>query len=357
MKKIIFLSALLTILTFPCPLRAQDSVDVVVISKQIGRFINLSERNYFRLFPSYENFQLAYFTRDSADAYSIHVYHRDEKGLQQKDMPVKKTVLLTAGEKIDNYDKVIKGSYTTGSNPDELRFIRISRNEIENELEKQPKYNYNYSLVGESETDYKQFFPRKSWFNFSAGLTFTNFDFDELHNLTDQIDSYFNAREYSAHAMKSDYQVGPFYRFRGTFELTQNLSVAIIIDENFKSQSIKYDAVTIMGSYSFTDLLDKFVPFAGLGYTKNNFSTVIKYNNAEIDTMQGRLQSVSVDGGTKGFIAEAGIKFLLTDYFNIGIAADYYFLSVYRYETNIAGIISEIKPGNFGAEVFLTIKF
>ena len=130
-----------------------------------------------------------------------------------------------------------------------------------------------------------------------------------------------------------------------------------MVDGNFKNQSIKYDAVTFMGLYNFTNLSETFVPYAALGYTRNNFSITIQYNNAIIDSWEGRLQSITIDGGTEGIIIEAGIKIILSDYFNFGIAADYYFLSAYNYENEFPVIGSEIKPGNIGADAGIIIKF
>ncbi len=355
MKNLIFLFALMIISFFPYSTRAQDSVEVVVTSQRVGPFIEPASRDYFKILSDYENFALAYFSKDSADDYTLHIFYKENRDFHHQQIELKEANLLRFGENFDNYEKIADGSYTRGSNPARLDFIRFSRKEINNKLIDRWKYFTNYTLVGETDADYSKFFPHHSWFSFSAGVVMTNFNFDELKYFTDKIDSYYKSTGYDIHPLGNDYQVGPFLRFKGTIDITQNISAAVMIDANFKSQTTKYDAVSLMGIYNFTDLMESFVPFAGLGYTKNLFKVTIQYGNVVIDSLQGRFESVSIDGGTEGIITEAGIKTKFEGLLDVGIAFNYYLLTTYK--TSYAGVSPEIEPGNFGAELFFNIKF
>lgn len=357
MRKLTFILAILNILVQQNPLKAQDSVQVVILSQRTGLYIEPEERSYYNLFSTDNNFVLAYFTRDSVDSYTAVITWQNDKGLQERKVKIKKMSLLNFGERINNYEKIKAKNYTMGENRVEPEFVWVKKSDIDNKIKELTGKTIDYPLLKAPDTDYANLFKHYPRFGISAGSAYTNFKFDELNSLTDKIDNHFKAKGYDVHPLETDYNLGSILRFKGIVEFTADLSAVLMLDYNIINEDIKYNAVTLMGLYSFTGLMNNFVPFAGLGYTRNNFNINVDYGSTIIDTLQGMLEAVIVDGGTEGLIAEAGIKALIGNSFSIGIAADYYFLTTYKYEVDYMGFSSEIKPGNLSAGIFFNILF
>ncbi len=358
MKKLVFIIAFINLLFFPGLLRAQDSLEVVVFSQRVGPFIDPGERDYFRVFLDDKNFVLAYCTRDSVDAYSVHIVYLDNKEIKERQIAVQKISLLNFGEKFDNYEKIKQGDYTRGSNPPELKFLWIKKDEISKNIKSTRNNSFvDYPIITGTGVDYKKLLIHYPRFGIGISAAGTNFKFEGLEYLTGKIDNYYKAKGYDVKPINPDYNLGAIFRLKAIIEMTPDISASLMVDNNLTGK-IKYSALTLIGLYDFIHLPGNFVPFAGLGYSKNRFNINIDYGRASVDSLGGMLESVSVDGGTEGLFTEAGIKAVLGNSVYIGIAADYYFLTTYKSEeTAFADFSVEIKPGNFSAGIFLNIIF
>lgn len=357
MKKLIFLLAAGIVFLMQYSAKAQDSVEVVIVSHLVGPFIEPEEHDYYNIFSVDNNFLLAYFTRDSIDLYSAHIIYFDDKGLQERKINIKEKSLVNLGERINNNEKFKAGNYKIGSDPAILEFVWIKKDDININVLNQQKTSSDYPLLKKTDADYKKFFSHYPRFGMGLGLTYLNFNFDELLVLTNAIDNYYYNKGFYVSPRALDYKAGPVFRFKGLVDFTSTLSASLMVEYNISNSDINYNSFTLMGLYTYKDLSEYFNPFAGVGYTRNNFNITVDYGSATVDTLGGMLESVKVDGGTEGLIAEAGIKALFGNSFSIGIAADYYFLTTYKYKVNYISFNSEIKPGNFGAGIFINILF
>ncbi len=184
MKKQAFLLAVLFILILHYSVKAQDSVEVIILCPQIGPFIELSERNYYGLFSTDVNFQLAYIARDSDKVYSARIIFGDEKGSLERKITLKEVSLFNIAERITNYEKIKAGEYTVGENPAQLSFVWVEKEEINNRIKKLQNALTNITLLNETKNDYEKFFYHYPRYGISLGIAFTNFNFDELVSLT-----------------------------------------------------------------------------------------------------------------------------------------------------------------------------
>ncbi len=303
-----FLSIVLYILILQYSVEAQDSVEVTILCPQIGPFIELSERNYYRIFSTDVNFQLAYILRDSDKVYSARIIFGDETGSKERKVDLKEVSLFNIAERLTNFEKIKTGEYTVGENPARLSYVWVKKEEINKKIKKEQKLQSNFMLTNNTGNDYEKFFFHYPRFGISLGPSFTDFNFDEIASLTNEVDKYFNERGYAVSPQKDfDYKLGSVFRIKGLFEITAEMSAALMIEYNLSNSKIEYQAMTLMAMYRFTSLIDNFAPYAGLGYTRNNFLVTIDYGKASVDSLGGMLESVTVDGETAGLITEAGI--------------------------------------------------
>lgn len=356
-EKLTFIIAILNILLLQIPLKAQDSVQVVVVSQRTGLYIEPAERDYYGLFSSDQYFVLAYFTKDSTDVYTGRIMFLNDKILQERKFKMKKISLQNLGERIDNYEKIKSGNYTMGTNPAGLKFVWVKRDDIKDRIKNINRVVADYPLLKEPDDDYAKFLIHYPRIGISLGIGYTNFKFDDLSNLTDAINKFYEDKGFVLFPAEPEYQLSPIIRFKGNLEITSHLSASLMVESDLSNPDVDYNAMTVMGYYDFKRLMENFVPYAGLGYTRNNFNIKVNYGMGTVDSLGGMLESVEQDGKTEGLVLEAGIKALLGNSFSIGIAADYYFLLPYKYTTNYLGFSSEIRPGNFGAGIYFNILF
>ncbi len=92
-----------------------------------------------------------------------------------------------------------------------------------------------------------------------------------------------------------------------------------MIDYDLWTKNISYSAFSALAIYKLNDVAENFLPFAGLGYTKNNFDITIDYGKVVINDYGGQLESVKVDGGTEGLIAETGFEIPMGMWCNFGL--------------------------------------
>lgn len=357
MGKTIFIFSIMVVLFLRYPLKAQDSVQVAIISPKIGGLIEPEEQNYYKILPYTREFILAYFYKSSGEHYKAKVYFLYKKLLTEKNIIMTENELLIKGETINNYENIKSKQYTAGENPAEIKFVWIDRNEIRKKIEEQLKSEYGYLVIPGTESDYSKFLISYPRLGFNFGILYSNFDFSEMTSLTNSINNFFREQGVVIRSVKPNYSVSVFIRFKGELEINRNITASLMVDYDAWVDDISYNALTLVAQYKFNDLIGGIVPVAGLGYTLNNFKITVDYGHTVINDTGGQLESVTVDGGTDGPVAEAGIIFPLEDWFNISLMADFYMLSNYKYTEDRTGFSSEIRPGTFSAGIYFNFLF
>ena len=357
MEKTIIILTTLVVLFSGYPIEAQDSIQVAVISPKIGELIEPEEQNHYKILPDTKEFLLAYFYKSAGDYYKAKVYFIYNKHLMEKDLTMSEKSVLMIGETINNYEKIISKQYTAGENPAEIKLVWIDRKDIRKKIEGQMKTKYQYLVIPGEESDYSKFLISYPRLGFDFGILTSNFDFSEMNSLTNTIDKFFRDQGISVRPVNTDYSLSYIFRFKGDLEISQNVSASLMVDYTAWLDYLNYNALTLVAQYKIHNLIKGLIPVVGLGYTLNNFKITADYGNTRIDDHGGQLESVSVDGGTTGLLAEAGIIFPIGNWFNISLMTDFYMLTKYEYTEYRTGFSSEIRPGNFTAGIYLNFLF
>ena len=334
---------------------AQDSIRVAEISPKIGGLIEPAEQNYYKILPNTRNFLLAYFYKSTGDYYTAKVFYLNGELLAEKNFIMAEYELLNKGEIINNYEKFKSKQYRVGENPAEIKFVWIDRNEIRNKIEVQLRSEYRYLIIPGTESDYSKFLIAYPRLGFDIGVLYSNFDFSNVALLINSINNFFREQDIIVQPVNPNYSLPALFRFKGDLEINRDISASLMVDYDAWVDDISYNSLTLVIQYKINDLSRSIIPFVGLGYTLNNFKITVDYGNDNING--GILESVSVDGGTEGLVAEAGIIFPLKNSFNISLMADLYVLSYYKYKEQRTGFSSEIRPGTFSAGIYFNFLF
>ena len=261
---------------------AQDSVQVVILSKRVGPEINALQREYFHLFPIFEGFQSARVLKKPDDTFEVRAYCLQKDGrLVVNVVPYPLATLLQIAEKINHFEDLESANYEMGSDPAKLQVIRpnslvpeeISHTVTEQMKSISAKMAPLPGLRRDPPIDL-QAYPR---LRVGAGLSTYSPGADEVNSMLGRIEQAGRDQGYPVGSQKVDLGLSMFYWFTLGVDVTHDISIELEAGKS-SERDVDVRTASLVAVYYFDPLSFAFLrPFAGIGITNFNLDARQEY--------------------------------------------------------------------------------
>jgi hypothetical protein len=367
MKNLILLKnyliiVLLTITSFDY---AQDSLKIIILSKDVGSVVDSEEKREFGILPSFdENFINAVFYLSPDSQYYCSVKLKSGDSIKDSILIFSYASIRNTAARIQILENKKKGNndfdiqsvdlnFADGKNVKNLDYKKSGKiddkKEIRSDLGKIPisRLDLNYSEI--IERDFK--------IGLSAGLVYNSANFDGLGQIFNIFEENIPKAPYEIPKSNFIFKASPLFRFSSMLIFRNTITGEI--EYAFNSNSDNYsnlDFKTFAISISYIlPLLKNPYPYVTLGYSVSKF-TVKKNYGFQVDSLRGTLESITLDGNAKGLKTSIGIMYNFTPNFGINIYGNYKFYPAVKVDQQSYTFIQNIPTVNInGFELGLSI--
>ena len=337
MKKIILISLVLVgLLAFGQLCYAQDSIKIVILSKDVGSVVDSEERKEFNIFPTYnENFISAYFYQSADSQYYCNLKLLSDGAVKDsilkfnyfsiRNVAVK--IQYQESQKLGETDFKFENVVLVFVDGSEAKDIPKKQSNLVFE-EKKPKSTVQILPINRAEMDYSELIEKNFVAGISAGIVHNTADFDGLKEIFNILEENIPEDPYQIPKSNLSFKASPLYRFSSLIIYKKHFMldiVYVISPSTNELSSFEYESFS--GSLSYLiPILRNLSPYISLGYSASKFIASNHYGNP-VNDRQGTLESITLEGNIKGLMTSLGILFNISQKFGINLLGNYKFYS------------------------------
>ena len=336
MKKIILNSlALISLLAFIYKCYAQDSIKIIILSKDVGSVVDAGERKEFNIFPTYsENFISAYFYQSADSQYYCSLKLQSDSAVKDSILKFNYASIRSVAAKIQYQESQKLGK--TDFKLENVVLVFADGSEAKEILQKQsnlvfkekrPKSTVQNLPINRVEMDYSELIEGNFVLGISAGYIFHNSaEFEGLGEIFNILEEKLSNQTYNVPKTNLSFKVSNLFRFSSLFIYKRNYMGEMVF--NFspatdEQTSLEYKSFSISLSYLFT-VLKNLTPYASLGYSASKF---IAYHRYGINLGGGTLESITLEGNVKGIMLSLGVIYNFSSNVAVNLFGNYKFYS------------------------------
>ena len=334
MKKIILnYIGLIALLTFAYKTYAQDSIKIIILSKDVGSVVDSEERKEFDIFPTYsENFISAYFYQSADSQYYCSLKLQSDGAVKDSILKfnyvsirsVASRIQYQESQKLGKTDFKLENVVLVFADGSEAKDIPQKQSNLAFK-EKRPKSTVQNLPINKVEMDYSELIEKNFVLGLSAGYIFHNSaEFEGLGEIFNILEEKLSNETYTVPKTNLSFKVSNLFRFSSLFIYKRNYMGEMVF--NFspatdEQTSLEYKSFSISLSYLFT-VLKNLTPYASLGYSASKFTAYHRYG---ISLGGGTLESITLEGNVKGIMLSLGVLYNFSSNVAVNLFGNYKF--------------------------------
>jgi hypothetical protein len=263
--------------------RAQDSVQVVILSEKVGQEIDAREREYYHLFSQIEGFHSARIIRTPDGTFEVRFLCAGADGkISSRILQYEGATLLNMAEKIDHFEELKSGDYIMGSRPAKLRVI-TAQSSVPEEItvkfaEPAQAVVRAMALLPNVTSDPPVDLQKYPRFRCGAGIYGYTPNADAVSTLLGSVEQAARSQGYPVGSRKIFLDISSLYAFTLGVDITRDISVELEAgrtggDGDFSLKTVSFSVVYCVNSLNFVFLR----PFLGVGISKYDFAAGHEY--------------------------------------------------------------------------------
>ncbi len=321
---------------------SQDSSKIIMLSKDIGPIVDLNEKLEYNILPRVkESFVSAMFYLSADSLYKCKLKLRKDQTVTDTTLMLNYSSIRNSAMRVQYLESIKKGH--SNFNMQNVKLIFANNEEVENIVKMEesslaiskkinPKL-YEFTFVKElplnkQNIDYAQFIESDNYFGASFGILYNSENFNELRRIFNLLEE--NIPEPGYEITKSDltFNSFPIFSFSSNLIIFKNLMFELKYGFNITPSSYQYlSYTTFLASLGYLQpVLKNTKLYGAIGFTGVDFDAFKSYNVA-INEDKSMLESITLNGRTKGVKLSLGIKYNVSSSFIIDLIASQNFYS------------------------------
>ena len=308
---------------------AQDSSKIIILSSKVGTSIDSEERDYYKLFQSYDDFNEAVIYQGTDSLFYYRIILFKDGSLKVTTIEISYGLMINWAGKIEFYELLIKGDYKLDHASITLRYANGEIVQIPTTNKKRFQTSGYYFLeripLNEKKFDNEKLIQKDFELGVSLGIVHNSSTFDGLGNVFNLLEEKIPEDPYII--QKSDYAFNatPLYSIGilGLYKkkIMGEIEYSFCINDNDYSK-LDYGSFIVSVSYLF-QFSKMFLPYISAGYMGYNFDVVKGYGRVIVNDRDGRLVTITLNGNAKGPVFGLGIIFNITRMLNVNLFGRY----------------------------------
>lgn len=327
MKNLTVLIALLLVIA-PNYNYSQDSSKIIILSDAVGPLLDLKEIKQYGIFDKFEkDFISAFFYLSPDSQYYCKIKFRSGNSTKDSTFTLGYASILNIATRIQYLESQKNGEFYFNVSNVKLKFangitvknLDLERNQLATHLFISDKLPIN-----KLDLDYSEIIERDFEIGLSAGVFYNSANFNGLGKIFNLLEEYIPQAPYTIPKTNFNLRSSPVLRFSslliykncimGEFEYATSA-------HSGNSQNLDYKATSISIGYLFPNLKNPY-PYLSLGYITSKITAINNYG-VIVDSSNGRLESITLEGIAQGLKISMGIIYNLGRNFGINIYGGY----------------------------------
>lgn len=337
MNRIIFNSLVLVgLLGFVNSCYAQDSIKVIILSKDLGSIVDTDERKEYNIFPAFgENFVSAFFYQGSDSQYYCSLKLQYNSSIKDSIIKYNYFSIRNIAARIQYQESQSSGKTDFNSNNVVLIFadgseakdlllqqknVTVQDKKLQSSLRNIP--------INKLDVDYSEIIEKNYTIGISAGLVYNSADFNGLSEIFNILEANIPEDPYEIPQSNLSFKASPLYRFSSLIIYKKQFIVEVVYSispSNEEPSYFKYESFSGALGYMIP-ILRNLTPYVSLGYSASKFSASNYYGNS-VNDRQGTLESITLEGNVKGILTSLGIFYNISWNIGINLFGNYKFYS------------------------------
>jgi len=305
---------------------AQDSSRIIILSSRVGTSIDSEERDYYRLFQSYDDFNEAVIYQGTDSLFYYKITLLKDGSLKDTTFKISYKLMINWAGRIKYFELLKKGDL-------KFKTSSITLHYANGEIVKTPKpYKNKLEIIGsikriplsDKKLDHEKLIKKDFQLGVSFGVVQNLATFDGLGDVFNLLEKNIPEDPYVVEKTNFTFNATPLFRI-GILGLYKNM----IMGEIEYSSSIKnndysnldYGSFIVSVSYLY-QFSQTVLPYLSAGYMGYNFEVVKNYS-VIVNDSNGRLESITLNGNAKGPVFGLGIIFNIAPMVNVNLFGRY----------------------------------
>ena len=307
---------------------AQDSSKIIILSSKVGTSIDSEERDYYKLFQTYDDFNEAVIYQGTDSLFYYKITFFEDGSLKDTTFIISYGLMINWAGRIEHFELLKKGDYKLDPASITLRYANgeiVQVPAADKNKFQISGYNFLKRIpLNEKKLDSEKLIHKEFEIGVSFGFIYNSATFDGLGNVFNLLEE--KIPDDSHVIQKSDYTFNATPLFSiGILGLYKNMILgefeySLSIHDNDYS-TLNYGSFLISVSYLF-QFSQSVLPYLSAGYMGYDFEVVKDYGVIVRGT-NGRLESITLNGNAKGPVFGLGVIFNIAPRVNINLFGRY----------------------------------
>jgi hypothetical protein len=313
---------------------AQDSLKIILLSKDIGLVVDSQEKAEYKILPNFdENFINAFFYLGADSQYYCSVKLKSGDYVKDTTFILSYGLVRTIATRIQYIENQNMGKVDFDVKNVELKFADGTEaknlTEEQNRITIDRKYtsvNLQKLPINKLNLDYSEIIKKDFDVGISAGIIYNSAKFDGLGKIFNLLEENIPEAPYEIPKSNLTFRAYPLYRLSSIFiyknTVMGELEYAFNL-HNDNYSNLDYKSFAFSMSYLFT-ITKNLRPYVAIGYSASKFEVKKNYN-VIVNSNGLKLESITLQGNVKGLKASLGTIYNFTKQTGVNIWGSYKF--------------------------------
>jgi len=325
-SKVLIAGTVILLLTTLC--FAQDSSRIIILSSIVGTSIEPEERDYYKLFQSYDDFNEAVIYQGADSLFYYKITFFKDGSLKDTTFKISYGLMINWAGRIEYFEILKKGDLKFKSASITLHYangeIVKTPKPYKNKLQTSGSFFFKRIPLNDKKLDHEKLIKKDFQLGVSFGVVHNSSTFDGLGDVFNLLEENIPEDPYVVEKTNFTFKATPLLSI-GVLALYKNMIMGEIeyslSIKNNDYSNLDYGSFIVSISYLF-QFSQTILPYLSAGYMGYNFEVVKNYS-VIVNDRNGRLESITLNGNAKGPVFGLGIIFNIAPMVNVNLFGRY----------------------------------